>query len=93
MTSSTRKFGAHRYPDGLGELRLMPDVIDGLALPWLRSVLVEREVGRGAVIVEAVGIEQPAIHPVPTILERFRGQVSRRTRPKNTSKTRCRRFL
>jgi hypothetical protein len=57
MTSSTRKFGAHRYPDGLGELRLMPDVIDGLALAWLRSVLVEREVGRGAVIVEAVGIE------------------------------------
>lgn len=33
------------------------DVIDGLALAWLRTVLVEREVGRGTMIVEAVGIE------------------------------------
>ena len=56
----------------------MPDVIDGLALAWPRSVLVEREVGRGAVIVEAVGIEQPGAHPIQTILERFLGQVSRR---------------
>ena len=31
---------------------------------------------------EAVGIEQPAVHPIPTILERFRGQVS----IENTSK-------
>jgi len=69
------------------------DVIDGLALAWLRSVLIEREVGRGAVMVEAVGIEQLAIHQIPTILERFRGQVSMRTRPKNTSKTRYRTFL
>jgi len=37
--------------------------------------------------VEAVGIEQPALHPIQTILERFRGQVSTRTRPKNTNKT------
>ena len=42
---------------------------------------------------EAVGIEQPAVRPVPTILKRFRGQVSTRTRPKNTSETRCRTFL
>jgi len=39
-------------------------------------------------IVEAVGIEQLVIRPIQTILERFRGQVSRRTRPKNTRKTR-----
>jgi len=44
-------------------------------------------------LVEAVGIEQPAAHPIPTILKRFRGQVSTRTRPKNTSETRCRTFL
>jgi hypothetical protein len=44
-------------------------------------------------MVEAVGIEQPAAHPIPTILERFRGQVSIKTRPKNTSKTRYRTFL
>jgi len=46
-----------------------------------------------ACLVEAVGIEQPAIRLVPTILERFRGQVSTRTRPKKTSKTCCRTFL
>jgi hypothetical protein len=45
-------------------------------------------IGRKTGIVEAVGIEQPAAHPIPTILERFRGQVSMRTRPKNTNKTR-----
>ena len=39
-------------------------------------------------MVEAVGIEQPGVRLVPTILERFRGQVSRRARPKNTNKTR-----
>jgi hypothetical protein len=39
-------------------------------------------------LVEAVGIEQPVVHLVPTILEWFRGQVSMRTRPKNTNKTR-----
>jgi integrase len=39
-------------------------------------------------LVEAVGIEQPGAHPSSTILEWFRGQVSTRTRPKNTSKTR-----
>jgi len=44
-------------------------------------------------LVEAVGIEQLAIHLIQTILERFRGQVSMRTRPKNTSKTRYRTFL
>ncbi|MDH3726389.1 MAG: hypothetical protein OER77_02575 [Myxococcales bacterium] len=44
-------------------------------------------------LVQAVGIEQPAVHPVPTILERFRGQVSIKTRPKNTTKTRYRTFL
>jgi len=44
-------------------------------------------------VVEAVGIEQPAIHLIWTILERFRGQVSMRTRPKNTRKTRYRTFL
>jgi len=44
-------------------------------------------------MVEAVGIEQPAVHPIQTILERFRGQVSIKTRPKNTSKTRYRTFL
>jgi hypothetical protein len=38
--------------------------------------------------VEAVGIEHLAIHLMPTILERFRGQVSVRTRPKNTNGTR-----
>ena len=43
--------------------------------------------------VEAVGIEQPGAHPIQTILERFRGQVSMRTRPKNTSKTHYRTFL
>ena len=43
--------------------------------------------------VEAVGIEQPAIHPIQTILERFRGQGSMRTRPNNTKKTRYRTFL
>ena len=43
--------------------------------------------------VEAVGIEQPVVHPIPTILERFRGQGSMRTRPKNTSKTHYRTFL
>ncbi|MBW2509281.1 MAG: hypothetical protein JRE81_11665, partial [Deltaproteobacteria bacterium] len=35
-------------------------------------------------VVEAVGIEQPGAHPIPTILERFRGQVSTKTRPNNT---------
>jgi len=50
-------------------------------------------VGRETGIVEAVGIEQPAIHLIQTILERFRGQVSMRTRPKNTNKTRYRTFL
>ncbi|MGB8222810.1 MAG: hypothetical protein WCF10_09485 [Polyangiales bacterium] len=39
------------------------------------------------------GVEQPATHPIPMIRERFRGQVSIRTRPKNTNKTRCRTFL
>jgi hypothetical protein len=43
--------------------------------------------------VEAVGIEQPAVHPIPTILERFRGQVSMRKRPKNARKTRYQTFL
>ena len=43
-------------------------------------------------VVEAVGIEQPEAHPIPTILERFRGQVSTRTRPKNTNETRYRTF-
>jgi hypothetical protein len=42
---------------------------------------------------EAVGIEQPAIHRLPTILEWFRGQVSMKTPPKNTRKTRYRTFL
>jgi len=40
-----------------------------------------------------VGFEQPAAHLIRTILERFRGQVSMKTRPKNTKKTRCRTFL
>jgi hypothetical protein len=44
-------------------------------------------------MVEAVGIEQPGAHPIPTILERFRGQGSMRTRPKTTNKTRYRTFL
>ena len=44
-------------------------------------------------IVEAVGIEQPGARPIRTILERFRGQVSSKTHPKNTSKTRYRTFL
>jgi hypothetical protein len=44
-------------------------------------------------LVEAVGIEQPGAHLIPTILERFRGQGSMRTRPNNTSKTRYRTFL
>jgi len=43
--------------------------------------------------VEAVGIEQPAVHLIQTILERFRGQVSMRTRPKYATKTRYRTFL
>jgi hypothetical protein len=47
----------------------------------------------GRQIVEAVGIEQPAVHLIPTILERFRGQVSMTTRPKSTNKTRYRTFL
>jgi len=42
---------------------------------------------------EAVGIEHRAIHLNPTNLEQFRGQVSVRTRPKNTNKTRYRTFL
>jgi len=28
-------------------------------------------------VVEALGIEQPALHPIPTILERFRGRHMR----------------
>jgi hypothetical protein len=47
----------------------------------------------GIKMVGAVGIEQPGAHPIQTILERFRGHVSMRTRPKNTNKTRCRTFL
>jgi len=43
--------------------------------------------------VEAVEIEKPGARPISTILERFRGQASMRTRPKNTSKTRYRTFL
>ena len=43
--------------------------------------------------VEEAGIEQVGAHPIRTILERFRGQGSTRTRPKNTSKTRYRTFL
>jgi hypothetical protein len=39
-------------------------------------------------LVEAVGIEQPAVRPLQTILEGFRGQVSMRTRRKNTRETR-----
>jgi len=39
-------------------------------------------------LVEAVGIEQPALQLVPTILERFRGQVSPKTPSNNTRKTR-----
>jgi hypothetical protein len=50
-------------------------------------------IGRKTGIVEAVGIEHLAIRPIPTILERFRGQVSTRTHPKNTKKTRYRTFL
>jgi hypothetical protein len=50
-------------------------------------------IGRETGIVEAVGIEQPAVRLIPTILQRFRGQVSIRTRPKRTSKTRYRTFL
>ncbi len=52
-----------------------------------------RRVGGPRAEVEAVGIEQPVGHPIPTILERFRGHVSTKTRPKNTSKTRYRTFL
>jgi hypothetical protein len=37
-------------------------------------------------VAEAVGIEHRAIRLVPTILERFRRQVSMRTPPKNTKK-------
>jgi len=44
-------------------------------------------------LVEAVGIEHRAIRLTWTILERFRGQVSMRTRPKNTSKMCYRTFL
>jgi len=47
----------------------------------------------GIKIVEAVGIEHRAVHLVWTILQRFRGQVPIRTRPKNTKKTRSRTFL
>jgi hypothetical protein len=39
-------------------------------------------------LVEAVGIEQPAVRLIPTILERFRGQVSPRTPSNNTNQTR-----
>ena len=39
-------------------------------------------------VVEAVGIEQPAIRLLSTILERFRGQVSPKTPSNNTNKTR-----
>ena len=46
-----------------------------------------------ACLVEAVGIEQPAAHSIPTILERFRGQVSPKTRSNNANKTRYRTFL
>lgn len=44
-------------------------------------------VGRETGIVEAVGIEHRAMHLIQTIHKWFRGQVSRRTRPKNTRKT------
>ncbi|MGB5350714.1 MAG: hypothetical protein WBN10_14000 [Polyangiales bacterium] len=47
----------------------------------------------GGLSVEAVGIEQPAAHSIPTILERFRGQVSPKTRSNNANKTRYRTFL
>jgi len=63
---------------------------------WFPDVLEQiTHNARGAIIdvVEAVGIEQPAVHPIQTIPERFRGQVSMRTRSKNTSKTRYRTFL
>jgi hypothetical protein len=43
-------------------------------------------------MLEAVGIEEPGAHPIRTMLERFRGQISKRTRPKNTSKTDFRTF-
>jgi len=59
---------------------------------------IEVDLGRklidcGIKVVEAVGIEQPGARPIPTFLERFRGQVSTRTRPKNTRETRYRTFL
>jgi hypothetical protein len=41
-----------------------------------------------SMMVEAVGIEPVSIHPVQTILERFRGQVSPKTPSNNTNKTR-----
>ena len=44
-------------------------------------------------MVEAVEIEPLAIRLVPTILARFRGQVSTETHPKNTRETRYRTFL
>jgi hypothetical protein len=39
-------------------------------------------------LVEAVGIEHPAIHVIWMILERFCRQISIRTRSKNTQKPR-----
>jgi hypothetical protein len=47
----------------------------------------------GTEVVEAVGIEHPAIHLIQTILERFRGQVSAKALSNNTNKTRYRTFL
>ena len=51
------------------------------------------EHGPECLSVEAVGIEHRAIRLIQTILERFHGQVSMKTRPKNTRETLYQTFL
>ena len=73
-----------------------PDRLPGWVYDILMTYALPKTLTRGnhfACLVEAVGIEQPGVRPIPTILQRFRGQVSTKTRPKNTNKTRCRTFL
>jgi hypothetical protein len=56
--------------------------------PTTRTRRDSLALNRRVPFVEAVGIEPVSIHPVQTILERFRGQVSPKTPSNNTNKTR-----
>ena len=59
-----------------------------------KAFLGTRTLGnRCACWVEAVGIEEVAVHLISMILKRFRGRVSMGTPPKNKGRTRRRTFL